>query len=77
MFFAFAVGDDQDGDAVIDSQDKCPNEPGPYSDFPDECGCPTETVTAWPTSSMNALTSQEFGRYLLGTSAAARERTAG
>jgi len=40
VFFAFAVGDDQDGDAVIDSQDKCPNEPGPYSDFPDECGCP-------------------------------------
>ena len=40
VFFAFAVGNDEDGDAVIDSQDKCPGAPGPYSDFAAECGCP-------------------------------------
>jgi OOP family OmpA-OmpF porin len=40
VYFAFAVGDDEDGDSVIDSQDKCPGAPGPYSDFPAECGCP-------------------------------------
>ncbi len=40
VFFAFAVGDDEDGDSVIDSQDKCLGVPGRFSEHSAESGCP-------------------------------------
>lgn len=39
-FFAFAIGADGDKDAVIDREDACPTEEGPWSDDLTQRGCP-------------------------------------
>lgn len=39
-FFAFAIGDDSDKDAVIDREDACPSEAGPWNDVATDRGCP-------------------------------------
>ncbi len=39
-FFAFAIGDDGDKDAVIDREDACPSEAGPWNDVATDRGCP-------------------------------------
>jgi outer membrane protein OmpA-like peptidoglycan-associated protein len=38
--FAFAVGKDRDKDSVIDREDACPDQPGVFSAYPTENGCP-------------------------------------
>jgi outer membrane protein OmpA-like peptidoglycan-associated protein len=40
VFFAFAIGKDRDKDSVIDRQDACPDEPGVFSPYAAEQGCP-------------------------------------
>ncbi|MBI2394339.1 MAG: OmpA family protein [Deltaproteobacteria bacterium] len=38
--WAFAVGADADKDSVIDAEDRCPAEVGPWSEFAEDRGCP-------------------------------------
>lgn len=40
----FAIGDDRDGDAVIDREDECPDEPGRWERNTGRLGCPVKEV---------------------------------